>query len=105
MRHHTAEELKTHKIHTMRSNSPSGDFKPPDHESGYSLYNVRVRVYTSIFPKSSTLSRDVEITYSGVFWSQKVGFGHKKYHGDEFGIYRSIMSLMSTSAKNAYFGV
>ena len=41
------------------------------------LSEARVRVYTSIFPKRSTLSFDVEITYLGVFWSQKAGFVHK----------------------------
>lgn len=67
-----------------------------------------MRVYTSIFPKISILSLDVEITYLGVFRSQKVVSGHKNRYGDELGVYRFIFIIMSTIAlglKNAYCGV
>ena len=40
------------------------------------LSDVQVKVYTSIFSKSSTLSFDVETMLLGVLRSKSVGFGH-----------------------------
>ena len=54
-----------------------------------------MRVYTSIYPKGSTLSLDVQIIYLGYPETPKVGFGHINYFGDELGAYKSILPEMS----------
>ena len=46
------------------------------------LFDVRLRVYTFIFSKSSTISLDVETTYSGVSMSREVGLGSDGLHVD-----------------------
>ena len=57
------------------------------------------------FTQKTTWSFNLKITYIGVFRSQQVGFDYKKCYGDELGVYRSILPIMSTSAKVQIWGL
>ena len=60
------------------------------------LSDVRVGVYTSIFSKSPTLSLDVEITYLGYSGPSKLVLTIKDCAGEELGVYRPILPILST---------